>query len=177
MERAVLMILVLLVSACEKTGMDRYVGYWQRQDTKKIVIYEIKKENDNYFIEGDLMNGDNSVTEHLIPSEENDKLMVNTSLGNVPLLLSKDGDRLFVGKQNFLRIDTSTKDKIVKHEEKCRDLSIEHRKEIAEKKKQFRPEDYFTKPVYKELVVINEKYFILFDELQKDIKCNNPPRF
>ena len=49
MKRTALTVLVLMLAACGKGGADRYVGYWQLQDSDKLVVTEIKKENGNYF--------------------------------------------------------------------------------------------------------------------------------
>lgn len=118
MKRTALTVLVLMLAACGKGGAERYVGYWQQQDTDKSVINEIKKENGNYFAVGNIADRGKRAVQQSTLLEKNGELVVNTRMGDLPLKLSEDGNTLFLGKGTLRRIDAATKDKIVANEGK-----------------------------------------------------------
>ena len=176
MKRTALTVLVLMLAACGKGGADRYVGYWQQQDVNKSIITEIKKENGNYFVMGDLVAGGGRATEQQVLSEKDGELVVNTGMGDWPLKLSDDGDTMFFGKDTFRRIDAAAKDKIVAHEEKCRSLNSAFQTEFTGKSKQMANASGFSE--YNQgMAEVERKYAAQFAELQKDGKCNHEPRF
>ena len=160
MKRTALTVLVLMLAACGKGGADRYVGYWQLQDSDKSVVTEIKKENGNYFAVENIAGRGKHAAEQRVLSEKDGELVVNTGVGDLPLKLSDDGDTMFLSKYTFRRIDAAAKDKIVAHEEKCRSLN-----------------DAFQAEYKQGMAEVQRKYAAQFAELQKDGKCNHDPRF
>lgn len=118
MKRTALTVLVLMLAACGKGGADRYVGYWQLQDSDKSVVTEIKKENGNYFVVENIAGSGKHAAQQRVLSEKDGELVVNTGMGDLPLKLSDDGNTLFLGKGTLRRIDAATKDKIVANEGK-----------------------------------------------------------
>ena len=179
MKRTALTVLVLMLAACGKGGADRYVGYWQLQDSNKSVVSEIKKENGNYFVVPDLAAGGRLATEQQVLSEKDGELVVNTGVGDLPLKLSDDGDTMFLNKGTFRRIDAATKDKIVVHEEKCLSLNDAFQTEYKGKHNQMMNAGVsVTTEEYKQgMAEVERKYAAQFAELQKDGKCNFVPRF
>ena len=179
MKRTALTVLVLILAACGKGGADRYVGYWQLQDSNKSVVTEIKKENGNYFVVSDLAAGGRLATEQQVLSEKDGELVVNTGVGDLPLKLSDDGDTMFFSKGTFRRIDAAAKDKIVAHEEQCRSLKAAFQAEYNGKRNQMTNAGLsFTTEEYKQgMAEVERKYDAQFAELQKDGKCNFVPSF
>lgn len=177
MKRTALTVLVLMLAACGKGGADRYVGYWQQQDVNKSIITEIKKENGNYFVMGDLVAGGGRATEQQVLSEKDGELVVNTGMGDWPLKLSDDGDTMFFGKGTFRRIDAAAKDKIVAHEEKCRSLNSAFQTEFMGKSKQMQIANAGLSEYKQGMAEVERKYAAQFAELQKDGKCNFVPPF
>lgn len=168
-----------MLAACGKGGADRYVGYWQLQDSNKSVVTEIKKENGNYFVVSDLAAGGRLATEQQVLSEKDGELVVNTGVGDLPLKLSDDGDTMFFSKGTFRRIDAAAKDKIVAHEEQCRSLKAAFQAEYNGKRNQMTNAGLsFTTEEYKQgMAEVERKYDAQFAELQKDGKCNFVPSF
>ena len=176
MKRTALTVLVLMLAACGKGGADRYVGYWQLQDSDKLVVTEIKKENGNYFAVENIAGRGKRAAQQRVLSEKDGELVVNTGMGDLPLKLSDDGNTLFLGKGTLRRIDAATKDKIVAHEEQCRSLNSAFQTEFTGKSKQMANTGGFSE--YKQgMAEVERKYAAQFAELQKDGKCNFVPRF
>ena len=168
-----------MLAACGKGGADRYVGYWQLQDPDKSVVTEIKKENGNYFVMGDLVAGGGRATEQQVLSEKGGELVVNTGVGDLPLKLSDDGDTMFFRKGTFRRIDAAAKDKIVAHEEQCRSLNDAFQAEYKGKHNQMTNArvSVITEEYKQGMAEVERKYAAQFAELQKDGKCNFVSRF
>ena len=179
MKRTALTVLVLMLEACGKGGADRYVGYWQLQDSDKSVVTEIKKENGNYFAVENIAGSGNRAAQQRVLSEKDGELVVNTGVGDLPLKLSDDGDTMFLSKGTFRRIDAAAKDKIVAHEEKCRSLSEAFQAEYKGKRNQMDKARLSSiSQEYRQVVAeVERKYAAQFAELQKDGKCNFVPRF
>ena len=179
MKRTALTVLVLMLAACGKGGADRYVGYWQLQDSNKSVVTEIKKENSNYFAMENIAGRGERAAQQRVLSEKDGELVVNTGVGDLPLKLSDDGDTMFLSKDTFRRIDAATKDKIVAHEEKCRSLNDDFQAEYNGKRNQMTNAGVsITTEEYKQgMAEVERKYAAQFAELQKDGKCNHEPHF
>ena len=179
MKRTALTVLVLMLAACGKGGADRYVGYWQLQDSDKSVVTEIKKENGNYFAVENIAGRGKHAAEQRVLSEKDGELVVNTGMGDLPFKLSEDGDTMFFGKGTFRRIDAAAKDKIVAHEEQCRSLNDAFQAEYGGKRNQMTNAGVsVTTEEYKQgMAEVERKYAAQFAELQKDGKCNFVPRF
>ena len=168
-----------MLAACGKGGADRYVGYWQLQDSNKSVVTEIKKENGNYFAVENIAGRDKHAAQQRELSEKDGELVVNTGMGDLPLKLSEDGNTLFLGKGTLRRIDAAAKDKIVAHEEQCRSLNDAFQAEYKGKHNQMTNArvSVITEEYKQGMAEVERKYAAQFAELQKDGKCNFVSRF
>lgn len=169
MKPFILSALILMLAACGKSGAERYVGYWQEQDDKRIVISEIKQENGNYFAVDNIVAQGKNAEKQIVLSEKEGELVLNSGVGDVPLKLSDDGKSMFVGKKSFTKIDAATKDKIVAHEEKCRQLSDEFA--AAEKALPGTMSNEYKAAEE----ALQQKYFPQFEQLEQEMPCNELP--
>ena len=107
--RVVLLSLITLVlTACSKP-YDKYVGYWQLEDTKYPKILEIRKEdkdtylvNENIFRDTDLLG--KAKKETVLEKTEKEELGVNNGLTVIPFNLSDDGKTLRIRDQKYTKI-------------------------------------------------------------------------
>lgn len=170
MQKWLLSILFLGLTACGKSGAERYLGYWQDQDDKRILVFEIKQENGNYFLIENILAQGNSAGKQMVLSEKDGELTINYGVGNMPLKLSDDGKIIFIKKKSFQKIDVATKDKIMAHEERCRQLT----KAFYEASKALP-----SMVNYKEYKIakdaLKQKYFPQFEQLEREMRCNKLP--
>ncbi|MDC4801373.1 hypothetical protein NQ814_17720, partial [Acinetobacter baumannii] len=103
-----LTLLALALTACSKP-YDKYIGYWQLEDTKYPKILEIRKEdkdtylvNENIFRDTDFMG--NSKKETVLEKTEKEGLGVNNGLTVIPFNLSDDGKTLRISDQKYVKI-------------------------------------------------------------------------
>ncbi|ULJ60707.1 hypothetical protein [Wielerella bovis] len=169
MKQFILPTLIFLLSACGKSGAERYVGYWQEHNDKYVIVSEIKKENGNYFVVSNIVAEGKAAEKQTVLSEKEGELVFNLGIGDMPLKLSDDGKTLFVDKKSFTKIDTSTKDKIMAHEAKCRQLSDEFAAETKTLPNVMSQE-------YKAAQeALQQKYFPQFEQLEQEMLCNRKP--
>lgn len=169
MKQFILPTLIFLLSACGKSGAERYVGYWQEHNDKYVIVSEIKQENGNYFVVSNIVAEGKAAEKQTVLSEKEGELVFNSGLGDMPLKLSDDGKTLFVSKKSFTKIDTSTKDKIMAHEAKCRQLSDEF---AAEEKTL---PNTMSKEYKAAQAALEQKYFPQFEQLEQEMLCNRKP--
>ena len=101
-----LTLLALALTACSKP-YDKYIGYWQLEDTKYPKILEIRKEdkdtylvNENIFRDTDLLG--KTKKETVLEKTEKEELGVNNGLTVIPFNLSDDGKTLRIRDQKYV---------------------------------------------------------------------------
>lgn len=107
MKLILLTFLALALTACSKS-YDKYVGYWQLEDTKYSKILEIKKEDkETYLINTDIIKENLLGTKHkdrVLEKAGENSLGVNNGLAVIPLNLSEDGKTLRIDKEKYVKI-------------------------------------------------------------------------
>lgn len=169
MKQWILPTLLFTLAACGKGGAEKYVGYWQQQDDKRMIVSEIKQENGNYFAVANIVAKGKAAEKQRVLSEKDGELVANNGMADIPLKLSDDGQSLFIGKETFKKIDVATKDKIMAHEASCQQLTDEFY--AAEKALPSAMSNEY-KPAKEAL---EQKYFPQFDALEKEMVCNMKP--
>lgn len=168
--------LSLLLAACGKDGAENYVGFWQPMEKTRsiltgaehIEIFEIKKENGQYFASSNILNKQG---QQQLLTEKDGQLVISTGMGEIPLALSDDKTQLFVRKARYQKIDAATKDKIVAHQQKCAQIIDEYRQ--AERKL-----PSITSNEYRSAKeTLEQRYFPQLAELEKEMTCNDVPYF
>lgn len=169
MKKLISPALLLMLAACGKDGAERYVGYWQEKNDKHAVVSEIKQENGNYFAVANVIDTGKNAEKQIVLSEKEGELVVNYGVADMPLKLSDDGKSMFMGKKSFQKIDAATKDKIMAHEERCRQLTNEF--QAAEKQLPKTADNEYR--IAKD--ALKQKYFPQFEQLEQEIPCNTLP--
>ena len=132
--RVVLLSLITLVlTACSKP-YDKYVGYWQLEDTKYPKILEIRKEvkdtylvNENIFRATDLLG--KAKKETVLEKTEKEELGVNNGLTVIPFNLSDDGKTLRIRDQKYTKISEGVAKTALKNKKDCDELQTKFREE------------------------------------------------
>lgn len=132
--RVVLLSLITLVlTACSKP-YDKYVGYWQLEDTKYPKILEIRKEdkdtylvNENIFRNTDLLG--KAKKEQILEKTEKEELGVNNGLTVIPFNLSDDGKTLRIRDQKYTKISEGVAKTALKNKKDCDELQTKFREE------------------------------------------------
>ena len=162
--RLILVSLVaLILVACSKPH-DKYIGYWQLDDSKSQKILEIRKEdkdtylvNENIFRSTDLLG--KSKKEQVLEKTDKDGLGVNNGLTVVPFNLSDDGKTLRIMNNKYSKISDDDAKKALDNNKACKDLKTQYKDEIE-------PLSHtFNKSATAKRNQIGEKYI----ELQKKI--------
>ena len=128
-----LTLLALALTACSKP-YDKYIGYWQLEDTKYPKILEIRKEdkdtylvNENIFRDTDLLG--KTKKETVLEKTEKEELGVNNGLTVIPFNLSDDGKTLRIRDQKYVKISEDIAKTAVKNRKDCNDLKIKYTEE------------------------------------------------
>lgn len=164
--RVVLLSLITLVlTACSKP-YDKYVGYWQLEDTKYPKILEIRKEdkdtylvNENIFRDTDLLG--KAKKETVLEKTKKEELGINNGLTVIPFNLSDDGKTLRIRDQKYVKISEGIAKTAVKNRKDCNDL----RTKYTEEKKPFDGFFFNGNPNQAKLDAVKAKY----KELQQKI--------
>jgi hypothetical protein len=129
-----LSFIALALTACSKP-YDKYVGYWQLDDSKRQKILEIRKEdkdtylvNENVFQTTDLLG--KSKKEQVLEKTENDGLGVNNGLTVIPFNLSDDGKTLRIMNNKYSKISDDDAKKALDNNKACKDLRTQYQEEI-----------------------------------------------
>ena len=160
-----LTLLALALTACSKP-YDKYIGYWQLEDTKYPKILEIRKEdkdtylvNENIFRDTDLLG--KTKKETVLEKTEKEELGVNNGLTVIPFNLSDDGKTLRIRDQKYVKISEDIAKTAVKNRKDCNDLKIKY----TEEKKPFDGFFFNGNPNQAKLDAVKAKY----KELQQKI--------
>lgn len=156
----ILTLLALTLTACSKPH-DKYIGYWQLQDTKYPKILEIRKEDkDTYLVNENIFR--ESKKESVLDKTE-EKLGVNNGLAVLPFNLSDDGEILRIRDQKYLKISEETAKAAVQNRIDCNDL----RTQYTEEKKPFDGYFFNENPNQAKLDAVKEKYKELQDKISE----------
>lgn len=127
-----LALIALVLTACSKP-YDKYIGYWQLENSKSLRILEIRKEgketylvNENILVSRDLL-GKNK-KESVLEQKEN-QLGVNNGLTVIPLNLSDDGKILRFKDFKYIKISEDEAKVAIKNKHACDELSGKYREE------------------------------------------------
>lgn len=141
MKIILLTFMALALTACSKT-YDKYLGYWQLEDTKYPKILEIRKEDkETYLVNENILSTSSlrsSKKEYVLEKSGENGLGVNNGLTVVPFNLSEDGKTLRIDKNKYVKISEdvakAAKEKAeqeAKNKEDCINLSSAYYKERA----------------------------------------------
>lgn len=160
-----LTLIAIALTACSKT-QDKYIGYWQLEDTKTAKILEIRKEdkatylaNENILRDTDLIGKPKK--EIVLEKNEKDELGVNNGLTVIPFNLSDNGKILRIRDQKYKKISEETAQTMVKNKKDCNNLKTQY----TDEKKPYDGILFGENPNQKKLDEIKTKY----SELQKKI--------
>ena len=103
MKQIALSVMFLMLAACGGKNTDNYVGHWQVNSNKGVEFAEIKKNDGNYF----LVFRHNFQQKNMLLSEKENGLSANNGLTEIPIKLSDDGKKLFLGTQQFSKVDST----------------------------------------------------------------------
>ena len=160
-----LAFLALALTACSKP-YDKYIGYWQLEDTKYPRILEIRKEDkDTYLVNENIFRDTDSLgkakKETVLEKTEKEGLGANNGLTVIPFNLSDDGKTLRIRDQKYVKISEDIAKTAVKNRKDCNDLKVKY----TEEKKPFDGFFFNGNPNQAKLDVVKTKY----SELQKQI--------
>ena len=134
MRTILLSLIALTLVACSKP-YDKYVGYWQLDDSKRQKILEIRKEdkdtylvNENIFQTTDLLG--KSKKEQVLEKTEKGGLGVNNGLTVVPFNLSDNGKVLRIMNNKYSKISDEDAKKALDNDKACKDLRTKYQEEI-----------------------------------------------
>ncbi|MEZ2775100.1 hypothetical protein ACBP83_15020 [Acinetobacter pseudolwoffii] len=127
-----LTLVALALTACSKPH-DKYVGYWQLEDTKYPKVLEIYKEgketyivNENILSETDWFGNKKSGT---VLEKKEKELGVNNSLAVITFNLSDDGKTLRISNQRYTKISEDDAKQMITHKKNCESLRLKYREE------------------------------------------------
>lgn len=118
----------MTLSACSGKSSDDYIGYWQENNDKKLVVMEIKQDNGNYFAIGNILH-QRSVDKPILLTKQDDGKLLMSGMAQLPLALSDDKKTLYIHNDSFKKIDTATKDKLLAHQQACDNLAEQYKQE------------------------------------------------
>ncbi|WP_332605158.1 hypothetical protein [Acinetobacter sp. ESBL14] len=127
-----LILVTFALTACSKPH-DKYLGYWQLEDTKYPKILSIYKEdketylvNENILAEKDFFGNKKTGT---VLEKKDKELGVNNGLTVIPFTLSSDGSTLRITNSKYIRITEAEAQTALKNKKACSDLRTQYLEE------------------------------------------------
>ncbi|XID74982.1 hypothetical protein ACF3NA_10875 [Alkanindiges sp. WGS2144] len=162
--RTILLILMTLsLAACGKSN-DKYLGFWQLENTTYPKILEIRKEGkDTYLVNENIFRDDEAgkAKKEMVLDKTENGLGVNNGLAVIPFNLSEDSKTLRIREQKYSKISEAQARSLVKNKKDCDKLKAN----LYEEKKPFDGFFFGDNPNQAKLDTVKAKY----RELQKQI--------
>lgn len=99
--------LVFLITACSKP-YEKYIGYWQLDNSKILKVAEISKSDNTYLITDNILAPNN--TPYAMQEKDN-TLFINNGMTNMPVTLSNDST-LIILDNKYTKISQAEFDKL-----------------------------------------------------------------